>query len=119
MKAPDYKMLRYGLILITLLLLFSCTPPKKSLRERYVRDTPDLKSDIKKAILDGDIIVGMTKEQAYASRATPIFKGEKSLKGKYREYWIYPDMKNSPYVNIYFSDDIVIEIEKTDEGPPE
>ncbi|UCE65613.1 MAG: hypothetical protein JSU85_12200 [Candidatus Zixiibacteriota bacterium] len=105
------------LILIALLFILACTPPEKNMRERYVNDNPELKSDIKKAILEGDVIVGMTKEQVYASWATPIFKGEKREKGSTYEYWTYPNVKNSPFVNIYFADDFVVKIEKTDKEP--
>ncbi len=110
-------MLIYSLFFTFLIIAFSCTPPKMSLRERYVRDNPGLKSKIRQAILDGDIIIGMTKEHVYASRATPIFKGEKQRNDETYEYWTYPDMKGSPFINIYFSDNIVVEIEKIDEEP--
>ncbi len=105
------------LALIAFFLFLTCTPPEKHLRERYVNDNPELKSDIKKAILEGDVIVGMTKEEVYASWATPIFKGEKREKGSTYEYWTYPNMKDSPFVNIYFMDDFVVKIEKTDKEP--
>ena len=78
-----------------------------------------MKTEIKKAILNGDVIIGMTEKQVYASRATPIFKGEKIRDGEPQEYWIYSDMKGSPFVNIYFSNKVVVAIEKTDKGPPE
>lgn len=111
-------MIRYSAIISLFLLLVSCTPPERGLRERYVRDNPGMKTEIKKAILNGNVIIGMTENQVYASRATPIFKGEKKRDGVSQEYWIYPDMKGSPFVNIYFSNKIVVAIEKTDEGPP-
>lgn len=104
-------------IITALFLLTSCTPPKKHMRERYVNDTPELKSDVKRAILAGDVIVGMNKEQVYASWATPIIKGEKKIKETVHEYWTYPDMKNSPFVNLYFRDDVVVKIEKIDKKP--
>jgi len=104
-------------IIAALLLLLSCTPPKKHLRQRYVNDTPELKSEIRKAILDGDVIEGMTKEQVYASWATPLFKGEKKENGITYEYWTYPEMKSSPFVELYFRNDIVVKIIKLDKKP--
>lgn len=117
LTAANEKMRIFSLIIIFLIIAFSCAPPKMSLRERYVRETPGLKPEIRQAILDGDIIIGMTKEHVYASRATPIFKGEKWRNDETYEYWTYPDMKDSPFINIYFSDNVVVEIEKIDEEP--
>jgi hypothetical protein len=111
------KVLKYFIFSVSIILLLSCTPPEKSLRERYVQDNPEIKMEIEKAILKGDIIVGMTKEHVYASRATPIFKGEKQEEGKTYEYWTFPNMKDSPFVNVYFEDNIVVIIEKTDKEP--
>jgi len=110
-------MLKYPLVFFSLVVIFSCTPPQKSMRERYVQDNPEIKMEIKKAILKGDIIVGMIKEHVYASRATPIFKGEKQEKGKTYEYWTFPNVKDSPFVNVYFKDNIVVKIEKIDKEP--
>jgi hypothetical protein len=110
-------MKRIPVLITVLFLLASCTPPKKHLRERYVNDTPELKSDVRKAILAGDVIVGMSKEEVYASWATPIIKGEKKENQTIYEYWTYPDMKDSPFVNLYFRDDIVVKIERLDEKP--
>lgn len=109
--------MRIPIIITALFLFLSCTPPKKHMRERYVNDTPELKSDVRKAILAGDVIVGMNKEEVYASWATPIIKGEKKEKGTTYEYWTYPDMKGSPFVNLYFQDDVVVKIEKIDKIP--
>jgi len=110
-------MLKATVVFLSFFLVLSCTPPRKSLRERYVRDNPELKTNIKRAILDGDVIVGMSKEQVYASWATPIFKGEKREEGQTYEYWTFPNMKDSPFVNIYFIDNVVVKIEKTDKEP--
>jgi len=110
-------MKRLLILISALFLLASCTPPKKHLRERYVNDTPELKSDVRKAILAGDVIVGMNKEEVYASWATPIIKGEKKEDKTTYEYWTYPDMKGSPFVNLYFQEDIVVKIEKLNEKP--
>jgi len=104
-------------LIAALFLLLSCTPPKRHARARYVNDTPGLKSEIRNAILAGDVIEGMTKEQVYASWATPIFKGEKTENGREYEYWTYPDMKDSPFVNLYFRNDIVVKIIKLDKKP--
>lgn len=111
-------MIRYPLSVIFLIFVLACTPPQRHLRERYVNDNPEMKPEIKDAILDGDVIIGMTEYQVYASWATPIFKGITEYNGKKLNYWIYPDMKGSPFVNIYFSNKIVVEIEKTEIGPP-
>ena len=109
--------MRILVIIAALLMAVSCTPPQRHLRERYVNDNPDLNSSIKKAILRGDVIVGMTKEQVYASWATPIYKGEKIENGTTYEYWTYPDMKQSPFVNLYFLGDFVVKIKKLDRQP--
>ena len=109
--------MRLLIIIGALLLFISCTPPKRHMRQRYVNDNPELKSEIKKAILRGDVIVGMTKEQVYASWATPIYKGEKKENGTTYEYWTYPDMKQSPFVNLYFMGDFVVKIEKLNHQP--
>lgn len=110
-------MMRFLIIISAVLLFLCCTPPKKHLRQRYVNNTPELTKEVRRAILAGDVIVGMNKEEVYASWATPVFKGEKTEDGKTYEYWTYPEMKNSPFVNLYFRDDIVVKIEKLDKKP--
>jgi hypothetical protein len=111
-------MLGKPIYMICFLMVISCTVPKKNLRERYVGESPELKSEIKQAIRNADIIVGMNKEQVLASRATPIYKGERERDNKIYEFWTYPDLKGSPFANVYFLDDVVVEIEKTDRKPP-
>ena len=109
--------MRSAQIIIALLIAVSCTPPQRHLRERYVNDNPELKNEIRKAILRGDVIVGMTKEQVYASWATPIYKQEVTEKQTTYEVWTYPDLKDSPFVNLYFLGDFVVKIEKLDHQP--
>ncbi len=93
-------------------LIVSCSPPKQHSRNRYVNDNPGLTSEIKKAIRDGGVIPGMNKENVLASWASPILKWLKTENNKKYEIWTYPDMQDSPFINIYFDNDIVIKIVK-------
>jgi hypothetical protein len=110
-------MMRFLAVIAALLLAVSCTPPKEHMRVRYVNDNPDLQKDVKNAILRGDVIIGMTKDQVYASWATPIIRGERKENGTTYEYWTFPDKKQSPFVNLYFLGDFVVKIVKLDRQP--
>ena len=100
-----------------MLLVISCSPPKQSSRNRYIHDNPGLTTEIKKAIRDGDIIPGMNKEHVLASWASPILKGFEIENDVSYETWIYPNMKNSPYVNLYFDNDVVVKVVKLESLP--
>ena len=98
-------------------LIVSCSPPKQNSRNRYINDSPWLTAEIKKAIRDGDVIPGMNKENVLASWASPILKWIETENNKKYETWTYPDMQNSPFVNIYFDGDIVMKIVKVKSLP--
>lgn len=108
---------RIFLSALFIFLIVSCSPPKQSSRNRYVNHNPDMTIEIKKAIRDGDIIRGMNEEQVLASWASPILKWLEAENNKKYKVWTYPDMQNSPFVNIYFDNDIVIKIVKVKNLP--
>jgi len=101
----------YAIFLLPL-LISTCSPPKLNSRTRYINDNPGLTPEIKRAIREGDVIPGMNKEHVLASWASPILKGVEIEKNISYESWVYPDMKQSPYVNIYFNKDIVAKVMK-------
>ena len=88
--------------------------------EKYVREHPELKENIKKLILDNRIDVGMTKEQVelatyYSWRNHHI---EPTSKYGADEVWIYKRTYVASdvikYEYLYFKGDTLIKIEKVD-----
>ena len=100
--------MKYIMILLVI-FLFACSSPEER-QEVYVSNHPNLRGDIKTFILEGKIMLGMTKEQVIASWGEPekyIFsswKKPKSYKKKALSYevdeqWIYEHR----YYSVYFS----------------
>ena len=109
-----------GRTVFSLLLMFlvvSCSPPKQNSRNRYINDNPGMTVEIKKAIRDGDVIPGMNKEHVLASWASPILKGVEIENDISYESWIYPNMKNSPFISLYFDNDVVVKVVRLESLP--
>ncbi len=97
--------------------LLSCSIPTSKERLRYVNLHPETGEAIKKAILRGDVIVGMTKFEVYASWGGPREKGISAEKNWQGEYWRYIDMQDYPLVLLYFDGDHLSKIRKLKEPP--
>jgi len=57
-------------------------------RKNYVKKHPELSPKIKKAILNGNILIGMTGEQVRASRGRPYKINKTTTASKIHEQWI-------------------------------
>jgi len=87
----------------------------KSFRERYFEEHPNLPQKIKDAIQNGDILIGMTRDQVRASRGYPHKINKTTSAAGVHEQWImhppggprYDDYKGKEYGYIYFDDGIV------------
>ena len=89
------KILALGLVFIFLSGFISAqlseSTPREYIEKRrknYVKDYPRLSPKIKKAILNGDIIMGMTKEQVRATRGRPYKINKTTTASRIHEQWI-------------------------------
>ena len=79
---------------------------QESIRKAYVAGHPELNEQTKQAILNGEILIGMTKEQLIASWGDPLeINTIRTAKKQGREEFVYPD---NQYV--YIEDGMVTEI---------
>ncbi len=60
-------------------------------RKRYVQNHPNLKANLKRAISEGRIMKGMTKEQAKASWGEPDITYRSVTNNIIIEQWVYKD----------------------------
>ena len=81
----------------------------KSFKEEYLENNPDLSPEIKKAILNGNVLIGMTRDQVRASRGTPHKINKRTSAYGITEQWVmhsanprYDDLKGKEYGYIYF-----------------
>lgn len=58
-------------------------------RIRYIEEHPELEERIKTAIRFGDLIIGMTEEQAILVWGRPIRTNRTVTRGGVREQWVY------------------------------
>ena len=109
------KILGLGLIC---LFFISCVGSqlhnRKIMRQNYIKDHSEISSQVKDAILNGDVLIGMTAKQVVASRGRP-YKINRST-GSYgvHEQWVMVtftpgviggyglDKKAKKYAYIYF-----------------
>jgi hypothetical protein len=79
-------------LMIASILLGSCATATtlRESREDYLKVHPYLDQKTKEAILSGEPVIGMTKEQVRVTcgSANNVTQGLEG--GKYREYWGYP-----------------------------
>ena len=86
--------MRIKILVLGLVCLFfiSCVGSpiwiRKTAREDYIKTHPEISSQMRDAILNGDVLIGMTTEQVFASRGQP-YKINKTT-GSYgiHEQWV-------------------------------
>lgn len=79
-------------------------------RQKYIKAHPELSSQIKNAIFNGDILIGMTPEQVVASRGRPYDINRTTGSWGVHEQWVmlyentaaFDDPKAYEYAYIYF-----------------
>ena len=120
-------MMRTKNLTLALLCLFfiSCVGSalhnRKMMKQNYLKTHPEISSRMRDAILNGDILIGMTAEQVLASRGRP-YKINRST-GSYgiHEQWVYVGIEinarmqvsrketllDHKYAYIYFENGIV------------
>ena len=93
-------------LVFCLFLTVSCAMERQ---QQYIKSHPELKSKIKTAIENGEIIIGMTKEQVLASRGRPFNINKTTTENMVYEQWVYYDSdlviltpKISKYAYVYF-----------------
>ena len=79
-----FKILGLGLICF---FVFGCMANKR--RVEFINAHQDTSPAIKQAILDGEVVLGMTKEQVLASRGRPLHISKTTDVRGTDEQWIY------------------------------
>jgi len=91
------KILILGLICLFMLgclrLPFMTSVWLKKDRPAYVRTHPGLSSEMRKAILKGEVLIGMTFEQVSFSRGEPLDKNEFKNETGTASQWVYVGIK--------------------------
>lgn len=83
------KILFLGLICLFLLNCHATLSPHlKKDRINYVQTHPELSDKIKQAILNGDVLIGMTVEQVIASRGKPFDINRTTGSWGVHEQWV-------------------------------
>jgi hypothetical protein len=92
--------------IVFMAILISCDPMAGRFRTKYCDNHPDLQENVRKAILEGRIIIGMTKEQVRAACGTPMNRKKGENDSGNSEIWFYGYGEEA----IHFSDSVVVEI---------
>ena len=77
------------LVLVFSLAFSICCASQSSRVQTYLDSHPNLKPEIRQAIIDGDILIGMTTEQVVASIGKPVKINKTTDKDGVSEQWIY------------------------------
>lgn len=87
---------------------------RKIMRQNYIKTHPGISSQVRDAILNGDILIGMTEEQVVASRGRPYKTNRTTGSFGIHEQWVMVtstpgvigaygiDSKAKEYAYIYF-----------------
>lgn len=78
---------------------------KEAMRKEFVDRYPEWPQDVKNAILQGEIIIGMTEGQVLASWGSPESVNRTIFKNHTREQWIYSQWPHFGY--LYFDNGIL------------
>lgn len=70
---------------------------KGILRQEIVSRNPEWPEDVKNAVLQGTLVIGMTKEQVMASWGTPHTVKTTTTKAGVNEQWVYSQEEQSCY----------------------
>jgi hypothetical protein len=77
----------------------------------YVGNHPELESGVKQSILNGEIVLGMTKEEVIASWGHPVEINQLDGVPGIDEQWVYYSNSESPHtcpkIALFFKDGIV------------
>jgi hypothetical protein len=88
------------LLLVCVAMLFAGCMTLQGSRQRFVNTHPALEDDVRDAILNGDIIAGMTPDMVRATWGQPVDEIKEVINGSNVTSWIYQDYAGS-YVDIY------------------
>lgn len=101
------KILSLGLVCLFLISCASIIDDPR--RQKYIKAHPELSPKIKNAIFNGDILIGMTREQVVASRGRPYDINKTTGSWGVHEQWVmfygdipFDDPKGWGYYYIYF-----------------
>ena len=78
-----------ALFLVLALFVGACATTMLQSREAYVKAHPELDTKVKKAILEGDGVPGMTQEQVRVSCGEPNLVSTGKHNGEYCDLWGY------------------------------
>ena len=101
---------RLSLILVVLIigtfLIAGCASNRAAQRRSlYVDDHPELSEQMAEAILDGQIMVGMTGEMVQVAWGTPV-RTETIDEGEFAEIWVYGNyFVGGTITSLFFDED--------------
>lgn len=78
---------------------------RKEKRKEFVEDNPDIRERFKQAIINGSVMLGMTKKMVKVSWGEPNDINRTVTTNNIREQWIYGSIKNRRY--LYFENGIL------------
>ena len=103
-KQGDYIMrVRILALILACVFIISCVSIStilKNDRKRYVNLHPELSQVVKYAILNGEILLGMTYDQVLASRGVPLCVNSSSGKRGRTSQWVYVDISKNERIQI-------------------
>lgn len=120
------KILVLGCVFLLLSGCVSTIISRKIMREEYFKTQPDVSSEVKEAILNGEVLLGMSVPQVLASRGYPGDRKRSTGSWGVHEQWCYSGivrmdvlwsnketLLNYKYAYIYFENGVVTSWQST------
>lgn len=77
-------------VVVVVVLLTACVAQQHTKRrQEYIKNHPDITERVKMAIKNGDVLIGMTKEELIASWGQPYDINRTVTATVIREQWVY------------------------------
>lgn len=86
----------FVLVLIFLLVINCTTANLIKRRQGYINSHSELEPAIRDAIINGEILIGMTTEQVLASRGRPLNINSSTGEWGIHEQWVYVGIETNP-----------------------
>ena len=94
------------ILAVVILVVSACALTPDYHRVKYCDEHSELKDNVRRAILEGRIIIGMTKSQVLAACGTPLNRKQAKDDSDSSEVWYYKFGEK----RIHFADSVVVDI---------